>query len=397
MPSDLAYWLISAPLKDGDPNVLLEDVRRAIPGTSVAGWEVPELKTGTLSALLTLSDSLPKIDAQFTGVVSKCLDTLRSLTDPKELGQHARINDRPLDEYILPLPTAWRWDAGRWGSSGKVHEVVEALTAELNSIDQQQKQKTQSYNLAKGSLNNLLRKKTGNLSQRSLLDVIKKGDLVENSEFMETLLVAVPKNIIKEWEQKYERLTNMVVPRSSTRLAQDDEYFLQTVTVFKKVRDEYVHKCRENKFIVRDFEWDDDALEKQNSESAALQVEEKELWTELLKLTRINFSESYQLLAHLKTVRLFVESVLRYGLPADYAGVVIKPDPKTASRTLKGLQHHFGYLAAASQAPGGKSKGKGEKQATATAVGDDVGGEWAGVMEAEYFDFVLFEVPEVPI
>lgn len=119
--------------------------------------------------------------------------------------------------------------------------------------------------------------------------------------------------------------------------------------------------------------------------------------TELLKLTRINFSESYQLLAHLKTVRLFVESVLRYGLPADYAGVVIKPDPKTASRTLKGLQHHFGYLAAASQAPGGKSKGKGEKQATATAVGDDVGGEWAGVMEAEYFDFVLFEVPEVPI
>jgi V-type H+-transporting ATPase subunit C len=33
----------------------------------------------------------------------------------------------------------------------------------------------------------------GNLSQRSLLDVIKQGDLVENSEFMETLVVAVPK------------------------------------------------------------------------------------------------------------------------------------------------------------------------------------------------------------
>lgn len=35
----------------------------------------------------------------------------------------------------------------------------------------------------------------GNLSQRSLLDVVKKGDLVENSEFMETLLVAVPKSV----------------------------------------------------------------------------------------------------------------------------------------------------------------------------------------------------------
>jgi hypothetical protein len=30
-------------------------------------------------------------------------------------------------------------------------------------------------------------------------------------------------------------------------------------------------------------------------------------------------------------------------------------------------------------------------------VGEEVGGEWAGVMEQEYFDFVLFEVPEVPV
>jgi hypothetical protein len=207
---------------------------------------------------------------------------------------------------------------------------------------------------------------------------------------------------------------------------------------------------------VRDFTYDEGALEKQRREIAALEVEEKELWvsaarlnvqacplfarmtrpkphcasstvacashrdlhslptpsplsplpapahpqTDLLKLTRINFSESYQLLAHLKTVRLFVESVLRYGLPAEYAGVVVRPEPKTAGRTLKALQEHFGYLAAASQAPsrraGGAGKGK-EGQAGAAAGLDEVGGEWAGVMEAEYFDFVLFEVPIVPV
>ena len=53
-------------------------------------------------------------------------------------------------------------------------------------------------------------------------------------------------------------------------------------------------------------------------------VRELNLQSELLKLTRINFSEAYQILAHLKTVRLFVESALRYGLPAEYAGVIIK-------------------------------------------------------------------------
>jgi V-type H+-transporting ATPase subunit C len=115
------------------------------------------------------------------------------------------------------------------------------------------------------------------------------------------------------------------------------------------------------------------------------------LQSELLKLSRINFSEAYQILAHLKTVRLFVESVLRYGLPADYAGIIVRPEPKTAEKTLRSLSSRFNYLAAASRGPGTR---KGKTGAT-TSGGDDVGGEWASVMEAEYYDFVLFEIPKV--
>ncbi|EIW68972.1 hypothetical protein TREMEDRAFT_39301 [Tremella mesenterica DSM 1558] len=394
MPSDLAYWLISAPLKDGDPRVMLDEVARALDGSSpVGGWEIPELKAGTLSSLLNLSDSLPKVDAQFTQSVSKILDNLRSLLsgDDGKLSQHARVNDRPAEEWLMPSNGFWRWDKGRWGVGGKVGDVVDALTKEMNTIESTQKQKAQSYALVKGSLNNIQRKRTGNLSQRSLLEVVKKEDLVENSEFLETLVVAVPKNLEKEWQNKYERLTSMVVPRSSQRIATDDEFMLQTVTVFKKVREEFTHKCRENKFIVRDFKWDDSALEKQKRELKELEQEEKELWTELLRLSRINFSEAYQILAHLKTVRLFVESVLRYGLPADYAGVIVKPDPKTAMKTLRTLSTHYTYLASASRGPSTRQG----KSGAATANTEDVGGEWASVMEAEFYDFVLFELPKV--
>jgi len=34
---------------------------------------------------------------------------------------------------------------------------------------------------------------SGNLSQKSLLGVVSKEDVVEDSEYLETLLVAVPK------------------------------------------------------------------------------------------------------------------------------------------------------------------------------------------------------------
>jgi hypothetical protein len=89
------------------------------------------LQAGTLSSLLTLSDYLPKLDSQFTSIVSKLLDTLRSLLDdPSKLPQHARVNDQPAEKYLIPgTPQGWRWDTGRWGSGGKVGEIVDALTA----------------------------------------------------------------------------------------------------------------------------------------------------------------------------------------------------------------------------------------------------------------------------
>ena len=45
---------------------------------------------------------------------------------------------------------------------------------------------------------------------------------------------------------------------------------------------------------------------------------------DLLRLSRINFSEAVQLLIHLKVVRAFVECVLRYGLPAHYFFAFVK-------------------------------------------------------------------------
>jgi V-type H+-transporting ATPase subunit C len=95
------------------------------------------------------------------------------------------------------------------------------------------------------------------------------------------------------------------------------------------------------RFIVRDFVYSEEQIAKQEEELEIAESTEKELWvrqhhakfaplpqrlsqTELLRLSRTNFSESFQILVHLKILRLFVESVLRYGLPANYVGLAIR-------------------------------------------------------------------------
>lgn len=381
MPSDQSTWLIAVP-QDGDSEGLLPEITSKLPQhTRVAELGIPSFKTGTLDSLIALSEELPKQDAFFTATVAKIVDTLRNLlnNDPTKLAQHVLVNEGSVDDYIL---RGWKWNDSRYGVQRSLREMVDVLNKEMASIDNVMKAKLNNYNIVKGSLVQMQRKKTGNLSVRSLVGIVSKEDIIQDSEYLETCLVAVPKIIVKEWNLKYERLTNMVVPRSSSLIASDSEYALFGVVIFKRVHDQFVQKCRENKFIVRDFTYSEEQIAKEGEELEIADTTEKELWTELLRLSRTNFSESFQILVHLKNLRLFVESVLRYGLPANYVGLAIRPEPKYTKKTLSVLTNHLNYLSP-------RSSGRAQKQNTA----DDFAGEYQSLMEQEFFDFVLYEVP----
>lgn len=387
MPSDQSTWLISIPLNGDSEGVHQEITHKVIqqlrtyPPNSISQFSIPSFKTGTLDSLIALSEDLPKQETYFTATVAKVVDTLRNLlnNDPSRLAQHILVDERSVDGYVL---NNWKWNEGRYGVQKGLREMVDTLNKEMSSIDNSMRAKLTSYNLVKGSLVQMQRKKTGNLSVRSLVDVVSKEDFIGDSEYLETLLIAVPKNLVKDWNSRYERLASMVVPRSAQSIVSDDEYTLYSVVIFRRVHDDFVQKCRENKFIVRDFVYSEEDIGNQRQELQTTDTTEKELWTELLHLSRTNFSESFQLLVHLKVIRLFIESVLRYGLPANYTGLAIKPDAKSAKKLFGILQSHFSYLG--SRASGAQSKAK---------TSEDFVGEYQSLMEQDFFDFVMYEVP----
>ncbi|KAG8915545.1 Vacuolar ATP synthase subunit C [Tulasnella sp. 408] len=413
MPSEQATWLISAP-DDSDaiglPQSLVTKLvqARAVSRENVASLEVPGLKTGTLDLLITLSEELPKHDHSFTQITAKIVETLRNLlsNDPTRLSQHTRVDERTIDEYLLG---GWKWNTGKYPINRGLRELVDGLVkvSEMHAIDIVMKAKLNAYNLAKGSLVQMQRKKTGNLAVRSLAEVVSKEDFIPESEYMESLMVAVPKNSVKDWEGKYERLASMVVPRSSKyvvyvtisvnfaeasptgvdrKVAEDDDYALFSVVVFKKVHDEFAQKLRENKFILRDFTYSPTAIQKANEDFSVAETTERELWTELLRISRTNFSEAFQVLVHLKVVRLFVESVLRYGLPAQFVGIVVKPDAKSPKKALQVLTEHFKYLA-------NRSNSSKTKTTPSAGGSEELAAEYQSLMEQEFLDFVVFEVP----
>lgn len=56
MPSDAAYWLVSAPLKNGNGSDLFRSIKTVVTdNTLVGGLELPNLKVSSKVAVLPLS------------------------------------------------------------------------------------------------------------------------------------------------------------------------------------------------------------------------------------------------------------------------------------------------------------------------------------------------------
>lgn len=133
----------------------------------------------------------------------------------------------------------------------------------------------------------------------------------------------MPKLAVKDFYQSYEELSPMVVPRSAQELAKDDEFTLFAVTTFKKHSNDFLHKCREKRWNPREYKYEEGGKEAEAKETEQLTKDEKKLWGEALRLGRTGYSESAMIWIHVLALRVFVETVLRYGLPLDFVcGIV---------------------------------------------------------------------------
>ncbi|KAI9258026.1 CRE-VHA-11 protein [Phascolomyces articulosus] len=339
----MKYTLVSVPALGQSQNTLLNIKSKLASYAETHPFNIPEFKIGTLDALVLLSDELTKYDTAFEQAVNKIADVLSNLVrgQPDALVQDfLLVNDKTVDQYI----NTFQWNSMKYRTDKSLQETTAMLTQEVTSMDNLIKTKLNAYTQNKNALQTLQRKQTGNLSVKNLNGIVKKEHCVLNSEYLTTLFVAVPKTQYKQWNNSYETLVSMVVPRSSTKVAEDSEYGLFSITLFQRVVDEFTHKAREEKFIVREFKFDEDALKEQERELRETEETEREQQTELIRLARTNFGEMFSSWVHLKALRVFVESVLRFGLPIEFVAVTIAAEPKFEVKVDQTLVEQYGHL-----------------------------------------------------
>jgi len=136
--------------------------------------------------------------------------------------------------------------------------------------------------------------------------------------------------------------------------------------------------AREKKFVVREFTYNEEELAAGKNEITKLVTDKKKQFGPLVRWLKVNFSECFCAWIHVKALRVFVESVLRYGLPVNFQAILIHPNKKNQKRLRDVLNQLYGHL------DGSASSG------SVTADNVDIPG--LGFGQSEYFPYVFYKL-----
>eukprot|EP00299_Pterocystis_sp_00344_P001206 c11040_g1_i1.p1 GENE.c11040_g1_i1~~c11040_g1_i1.p1 ORF type:complete len:400 (-),score=92.23 c11040_g1_i1:53-1204(-) len=345
------FWLVSAPA-DGDRmwTALQDNTGSMSKNYKLA---IPKLRAGTLDSLMTLSDDLVKQDQQIEAALRKLE---RQMTEFGETDFTIQVDRKTVttQDYV----TDFKWASNKYQEKLTLPEITLKLFQDVIKTDEDLRSKQAEYNAVKSSLQAQERKAKGTLSVRSLTTLgLNAADFIDTENFV-TAVVVVPRSDTKAWLDTYERgflgeEKNLgffpVLLGSSKKVFEDEAEELWTVTLFKRKLQDFKNAVREKqpRWTVREYVFDEQALHQEKASMEQIQQHEIKTKKGLISWSKAMYGEVFRAYVHMKIIRLFVESSLRFGVPPDFQAVLMKPTQKYEKSIRDALYNQFRHLGSA--------------------------------------------------
>ncbi|CCD19807.1 vacuolar ATP synthase subunit, putative, partial [Trypanosoma vivax Y486] len=314
-------------------------------GQALRHLVIPNFKVGTLDSLIEASDELARLDTHLEGIVNKQITLMEEISEkPRNVITILRINQT---QEVTPATYMknFQWNSSQFDSNESILGLVEKFSQISSSSEERMRAMLTEYNDTRNRLNTISRKSNGNLSVKPIRELVtsfeeKHGPFV-NTEMLVTLFVAVPVASKKEWLENYWTLNDFVCPQSNQIIAEDSEFVLNSIVVFRRVMEDVKLMCRKKRYVIRECECADEltAGEMGNFVEKA----EKERKNTEMKLWQ-QYGVCYVAWAHVKALRVFVESLLKFGLPPQYISLVLQVDEKKEMEIRKKLLQFYPEL-----------------------------------------------------
>eukprot|EP00993_Chasmostoma_nieuportense_P001380 NODE_2267_length_1228_cov_160.444142_g2155_i0.p1 GENE.NODE_2267_length_1228_cov_160.444142_g2155_i0~~NODE_2267_length_1228_cov_160.444142_g2155_i0.p1 ORF type:complete len:393 (+),score=129.41 NODE_2267_length_1228_cov_160.444142_g2155_i0:113-1180(+) len=314
-------------------------------------FEVPALKVGTLDDLMGCSDDLVKVDSTTEAITYKLLHMLEEVHGTKDVAIVTRNvpGGGRHDEQVGEFLANFHWNEAQYPINKPLKHLIQTISEQIAKGEEVIRTKASEYNDIKTKLQNIQKKSGGTLLVKPIANLIKDwhtqygetGPL--ETHYLTTVFVCVPTQDEKKWLKEFATLggATMVVPDSCKLIVKEQDYCLYNVVLFQKIKADYIQALRENKYTVREY------LPNEEVSEGELEVLNQQLDAKknaLVRWLKTTFSESFAAWIHLKAIRIFVESILRYGLPPNFVAMLFQVDGRKEKDVRKQLANNYSDL-----------------------------------------------------
>lgn len=370
------YWLISVPAELNKKAVF--DKTTALTasfGSPCFKLDIPKLKVGTLDSLMVLSDEIAKFDTYADMAFSRIVRAWDNDIADSESGTAADLKidmgSHSGGGEVVPEKAVenFTWAEERFPVKTNLQELTSTVYGQICDIDEEVKTALANFAQIKNSLNAIKRKAGGNLLVKDLNGIIESKHYCikpdgQPSEKIIPVFIVVSKQRWDDFTNSYEGMTREVVPSSCKLINEDDSYNLVRVLHLDcPSLQTFKEELSKNKFTVRDFVYNAQAVEDGEEEKKQLMEQEKQARIQARKTLNTAFSEVFLLHLHLKAIRVFIESALWYSLPLNFQAMAIKVNPRKEAKLLEALELQFANAKGSAPSGGeGEELGKEERQ-----------------------------------
>eukprot|EP00954_Amorphochlora_amoebiformis_P000799 61681-Amorphochlora_amoeboformis.AAC.2 len=192
------YWLVAFPQEyKGPSRVGLQRLMDKVKGYArVVKFEIPgNLKIGTLDSLMSLTESLGKVDSLIAMSLGKVLKTLEDIQGKEsELGVIAYRS-----------VTSFKWQYNKFMVSCSLHKITDGIENSVRGQEGDIKKMMNTYNEVSQTLDSINRTDNGTLLVRPLNPILKNVN-VYPSPSLEIIFVVVSSKKKSEFLATYETM-----------------------------------------------------------------------------------------------------------------------------------------------------------------------------------------------
>ncbi|KAK2195270.1 bifunctional Vacuolar ATP synthase subunit C superfamily/ATPase [Babesia duncani] len=307
--------------------LLRKQLQKSKACTDVGVLQIPkDLRFTTFDDLLRCADELEKEDQVVEMVLKRSEQLARevdSITDVCIYYQGANLS---VTKYLQ----SFEWDEGRFPKYNPIGENLKNLSQLVKKMGEDVGAKATTYADLNSKRQALKANDDCSNIYRDLVYIITPEVIQEPSDFIEsehltTIIVYVSVGSDADFLRRYMQFAPNIVPLSAKKLPIDlKSYSLYRVVMFKTSVEAFLKQCEANAIVAKQFIYKPEVYQSILEERSKLEVEANRQEVLLSRIFRVAYSDLFICWIHLKIMRVYCESILRFGIGSAFSCFFIR-------------------------------------------------------------------------